>query len=154
MRTSTTIFVAALYSLASALPTSNNIPRAGGPAITPIPSNCTVTDPMPNGCSTSYLPASAAHDDILYSSYYPSFSSNKTEMARQCLQQCYGYGYHVECKTAYWAENVVVPKGYYGTEGGQLSTACLMFNRTLTSEDFVPAPEGQGTGSFAGNIAC
>jgi hypothetical protein len=100
------------------------------------------------------VPSPAAHDDILYSSYYPSYTSNTTAMAQQCLQQCYGYGYHVECKTAYWAENMVVPAGYYGTAGGQLETACLMFSRALTSDDFVAAPEGQGTGATAGNIAC
>ena len=75
-------------------------------------------------------------------------------MAEQCLEQCYGYGYHVECKTAYWAENVVMPAGYYGSSGGQLETACLMFNRTLVEDDFVVAPEGQATDAFAGNIQC
>ncbi|KAI4943879.1 hypothetical protein J4E91_009025 [Alternaria rosae] len=152
--TSTTILATAFCSLASALPTSNTVPRAGGPAIVPIPSTCTVTDPLPTGSNASYIPSPAAHDDILYSSYYPSYSSNTTAMAQQCLQQCYGYGYHVECKTSYWAENVVVPAGYYGTAGGQLETACLMFSRALTSDDFVAAPEGQGTGATAGNIAC
>jgi hypothetical protein len=120
----------------------------------PIPSTCTVTDPLSTESNTSYVPSPAAHDDILYSSYYPSYTSNTTAMAQQCLQQCYGYGYHVECKTAYWAENVVVPAGYYGTAGGQLETACLMFSRVLTSDDFVAAPEGQGTSATASNIAC
>ena len=73
-------------------------------------------------------------------------------MAEQCLEQCYGYGYHVECKTAYWAENLVTPAGYYGA--GQLSTACLLFSRALDSDDFEVAPEGQATDAFAGNIAC
>lgn len=75
-------------------------------------------------------------------------------MAEQCLQQCYGYGTHVECKTAFWAENLVVPAGYYGTPGGQLSTGCLLFSQALTSSDFVAAPEGQATDAFAGTIAC
>jgi hypothetical protein len=100
------------------------------------------------------LPAPATNNAILYSSYYPSFSSNTSAMAEQCLQQCYGYGYHVECKSAYWAENVMVPAGYYGTAGGQLSTACLMFSRALNMDDFVPVPEGQRIDAFAGNIAC
>jgi hypothetical protein len=93
-------------------------------------------------------------DDVLYNAYYPSFSTNKTAMAEQCLQQCYGYGNHVECKTAFWAENIVVPAGYYGTPGGQLSTGCVLFSRTLESGDFVAAPEGQATDAFAGSIAC
>ncbi|EDU45592.1 hypothetical protein A1F94_002948 [Pyrenophora tritici-repentis] len=153
MYTSTTFLIAAISSLASALPTSNIVPRAGGPAITPIPSTCAVTSPMP-ASNASYMPAPATKSDILYSAYYSAFSSNTTAMAQQCLEQCYGYGYHVECKTAYWAQNVAVPAGYYGTAGGQLETACLMFNRALTSDDFVVAPEGQGTDAVARNIVC
>lgn len=75
-------------------------------------------------------------------------------MAQQCLQQCYGYGTHVECKTAYWAENVTVPKGYYGSEGGYLATACLLFGRVLGEGDFVGAPEGQGVGAWAAVVEC
>lgn len=141
---------------ASAFPMQSSvlIPRAGGPAILPLPATCRVTDPLPIARETSYLPTSIANSDILYSAYYPSFSANKSAMAQQCLEQCYGYGYHVECKTAFWAENLVIPAGYYGTPGGQLSTGCLFFDRALTSEDFVPAPEGQATDAFAGNIVC
>ncbi|CAE7175354.1 hypothetical protein P3342_007944 [Pyrenophora teres f. teres] len=153
MYTSTTLLIAAISSLASALPTSNIVPRAGGPAITPIPSTCAVTSPMP-ASNASYMPAPATKNDVLYSAYYSAFSSNTTAMAQQCLEQCYGYGYHVECKTAYWAQNVAVPAGYYGTAGGQLETACVMFSRALTSDDFVVAPEGQGTDAVAGNISC
>jgi hypothetical protein len=75
-------------------------------------------------------------------------------MAEQCLEQCYGYGYHVECKAAFWAENLVVPAGYYGTPGGQLSSGCLFFDRTLTSSDFITADAGQATDAFARNIVC
>jgi hypothetical protein len=96
----------------------------------------------------------SANDALLYSAYYPSFSTNKTAMAEQCLQQCYGYGYHVECRTVFWAENLVVPAGYYGTPGGKLSTGCLLFNRTLLSSDFETAPEGQATDWFAASLAC
>ncbi|KAF1939984.1 hypothetical protein EJ02DRAFT_456440 [Clathrospora elynae] len=154
MRTSTTILAAALCSLAFALPSSLIRPRAGGPAIIAIPSTCTVTNPLVTASDASYQPAPATSDDLLYSAYYTSFSTNKTEMANQCLEQCYGYGYHVECKTAYWAENVAVPAGYYGSTGGQLETACLMFSRVFTAEDFVAAPQGQATDAVAGNIEC
>lgn len=75
-------------------------------------------------------------------------------MAEQCLQQCYGYGGPVKCKSAFWAENIVIPAGYYGTPGGGLSTGCIMFQRPLESRDFVAAPAGQATDAFAGNIAC
>ncbi|KAH7062823.1 hypothetical protein BKA63DRAFT_429239 [Paraphoma chrysanthemicola] len=128
--------------------------RAGAPPIIPIPLTCTITNPLPTSSSAAYTPAPSSNDALLYSAYYPSFSKNKTEMAEQCLQQCYGYGHHVECKTAFWAENVIVPAGYYGILGGQLSTGCLFFNRTLVSSDFEIAPPKQATDGFAGNIAC
>jgi hypothetical protein len=147
---------AAFVALVGALPAvdRNILPRAGGPAIVPIPDSCTVTDPLPTSQSVSYMPAPSTADALLYNAYYSSFSTNKTAMAQQCLEQCYGYGEHIECKTAFWAENMVVPEGYYGSPGGQLSTGCLFFTRTLTSDDFVAAPEGQATDAFAGNIAC
>jgi hypothetical protein len=75
-------------------------------------------------------------------------------MAEQCLEQCYGYGSHVECKAAFWAENLVIPAGYYGTPGGELSTGCLLFNSALDSNDFIIAPDGQATDGFVGNIDC
>lgn len=148
--------VAVFSSVSNALPASTPAiaPRAGGPAITPIPSSCTVTNPLPSSNSASYEPAPSTEDAILYTAYYSLPSTNKTALAQQCLEQCYGYGYHVECKTAFWAENLVVPEGYYGTPGGQLSTGCLFFERALTSDDFVPAPEGQAINAFAGSIAC
>lgn len=123
----------------------------------PIPSTCAVTNPLPNTSSnsnTSYIPAPSTNNDILYNAYYSSFSTNATEMATQCLQQCYGYGTHTECKTAFWAENMLVPKGYYGGEGGYLATGCVMFERELGAGDFEVAPEGQGKSAFAGTIKC
>ena len=47
-----------------------------------------------------------------------------------------------------------VPKGYYGSPGGQLETACLFFARTLTDEDFTTAPEGQASNAFAWGLEC
>ncbi|KAH3952210.1 hypothetical protein HBI56_166960 [Parastagonospora nodorum] len=159
MMLSTTISllsIGAISAVANALPATPKgiAARAGGPAIVPIPPTCSVSDPLPSSESTSYQPAPSTNDALLYNAYYGSFSANKTAMAQQCLEQCYGYGYHVECKTAFWAENLVMPAGYHGTPGGQLSTGCLFFDRALTKEDFVPAPEGQATDAFAGNIVC
>jgi len=154
MRTSTTtnlLAAAILATLGSALPALNIVPRAGGPAITPIPSTCTVTNPLPS--LASYIPAPCTTDALFYYSYYDSFS-NGVDWAEQCSEQCYGYGDHTECKAYYWAENIVVPAGYYGSPGGELLTGCLFFNRTLTSDEFVVAPEGQATVASAGNIAC
>jgi hypothetical protein len=154
--TTTLLSIAAISTFTNALPALRPeiLTRAGGPAIVPIPSTCSVANPLATLPSKSYVPAPSTSDALLYSAYYSSFSTNKTEMAEQCLEQCYGYGFHVECKTAFWAENLVVPAGYYGTPGGQLSTGCLMFNRALDSNDFIVAPDGQATDGFAGNIEC
>lgn len=159
MRPSTSaslLFIAAIATTASALPTTSSdiVARAGGPAAVPIPSSCVVTNPLPTTDSVSYQPAPATDVDRTYHVYYPSFSTNKTMMAQQCLEQCYGLGGPPGCKAAFWAENIVVPAGYYGTPGGQLSTGCIMFQRPLESTDFVPAPAGQATDAFAGNILC
>ncbi|CAI6337506.1 unnamed protein product [Periconia digitata] len=148
-----TTFGTLFASIAIALPTSNLLPRAGGPAIVPIPSNCAVTNPMEaTTLGTAFLPASATEDVALYSAYYPSNSANTTQMAEQCSQQCYGYGDHTECKASFWAENVEIPEGRLGA--GQLSTACLLYKRALTDFDFTPAPEGEGTSAYTRNIAC
>ncbi|KAL5115179.1 hypothetical protein ACEQ8H_006933 [Pleosporales sp. CAS-2024a] len=151
--------IGALSAVSSALPTSSKVlARAGAPSISPIPATCRVTSPLPASAdstsTTTYQPGPSTDNDMLYTAYYPAFSTNKTAMAQQCLEQCYGYGTHVECKTAYWAENLVVPAGYRGGPGDSLSTGCLMFSRALTTEDFVQAPAGQATDAFAGDIAC
>jgi hypothetical protein len=152
MLASTSLFTV-FTALAVALPTSNHVVRAGGPAITPIPENCVISDPKYT-TTEPFLPTSASTDALLYSAYYPSNSDNTTQMSEQCLQQCYGYGSHVECKAAYWAENVKTPAGYYGTPGGELMTACLLYTRTMLFADFETAPEGQGTGAYTRNLAC
>ncbi|KAF2790194.1 hypothetical protein K505DRAFT_352113 [Melanomma pulvis-pyrius CBS 109.77] len=149
-----TIILTTLAAFTLALPSSISR-RAGGPAAVPIPPSCTVTDPVPTATSDeTYLPAPAADDALIYNAYYPSPSTNKTALSEQCLQQCYGYGNIGECKTAYWAENVPVPVGYYGSPGGQLETACLFYNRPLQAADFVVAPEGQATDVSVGVIQC
>jgi hypothetical protein len=151
-----TILLTALAACAIALPTSNHLRlRAGGPAIKPIPSTCNVTNPLPiTDCDSTFLPGPSTNDAVLYYAYYDSLSTNTTSLAEQCLQQCYGFGDSTQCKAAFWAENMVVPAGYYGSPGGNLETACLMFNRALTSADFAAAPEGQATSPYAGNIKC
>lgn len=155
--TTTTTLLTTFATLTSALPATLTR-RAGGPAIKPIPSTCTLSDPYPQSTSTSappsFLPAAAAKSVELYAMYYPSPSTNTTQMAEQCLQQCYGYGTSTECHAAFWAENVAVPAGYYGSPGGNLETACIFYTRALTEADLEVAPEGQGTEAYARNIAC
>ncbi len=145
----TTVVLAAISTIASAWPTVQI--RAGGPAIDPIPDNCTVTHPAPS--TPNFRPTASTLDDLLYQAYYEP--AVKSTAAQTCLEQCYGYGDHTECAGAYYAENVPVPKGYYGSDGNQMSPAgCLMFNRTLTADDFEPAPAGQAISAFTGDISC
>lgn len=151
-----TLYLSAFAALATAVPTRTNLEaRAGGPVAKPIPSTCTIAYPIPTfNADPGYLPAPSTSSALFYGAYYPSPSSNKTALAEQCLQQCYGYGDSTECKAAYWAENVEVPKGYYGSPGGTYDTACLFYNRTLTTADFIVAPEGNGTTPYAADLSC
>lgn len=141
----------------SALPTPIPAVLAGGPAAVPVPENCTVTNLTPtlgHMRNESYIPTADARNDILYSAYYPSSSTNATAKSLQCLQQCHGYGDGSQCKTAFWAEKMPVPKGYYGSPGGQLDTACLFFTWKLSDVDFEAAPKGQALNAFAWSIQC
>jgi hypothetical protein len=144
-------------SFANARPAPTPNILAGGPAVTPIPSNCTITNLAPTlgqMRNESYVPTASAGNDILYSAYYPPPSVNTTTMSMQCLEQCHGYGDGSQCKTAFWAEKMPVPKGYYGTPGGQLETACLFFTRALGDDDFMAAPEGEASNAFAWSLQC
>ncbi|KAJ4292048.1 hypothetical protein N0V90_009947 [Kalmusia sp. IMI 367209] len=154
MLVSTTLFTA-FAALTSALPTTLT-QRAGGPAVKPIPDTCTLNNPYEQSTSapTDFLPAASAKSIELYAAYYPSPTTNTTQLQQQCLEQCYGFGTSTECKGAFWAENVPVPAGYYGSPGGQLETACVFYTRALVETDLVAAPQGQGTSAYARNIAC
>ena len=148
-----TIILAGLAALGSAMPTSNNVARAGGPIAKPIPSTCTVTSLVPAD-GQGYIPAASTSNALLYSAYYPSYSTNTTAMAQQCLEQCYGYGDSTECKTAFWAESVEVPSSYYNSPPGTYETACLFYTEALSTADFVVAASGHGTTPYAATIEC
>jgi len=117
---------------------TNLLVRAGGPAIVPIPSSCNITSPLPISPSQisppqSYKPRVNVSSSEIYSYYLsPDSTANFTE----CLEQCYGFGDPGECKSAYMAQDVPAPP-LFGAPGGSLSTACLMYNITLTKHDFV-----------------
>ncbi|KAF2469698.1 uncharacterized protein BDR25DRAFT_304399 [Lindgomyces ingoldianus] len=151
-----TLLLAGLVSLTVALPTSSSIEsRAGGPIARPIPSTCTVTNPLPTAeSSMTYQPGPSTAGALMYYAYYSSYTTSTTQMQQQCFEQCYGFGDSTQCKTAYWAQNLTVPAGYYGSPGGNLEIGCLFFNRTLTTGDFEAALAGQAVGAYAGNIQC
>ena len=130
--------------------------RAGGPAIVPIPSNCTIINPLPHAaCGTAnvngWMPAS--NESLLYSAYFDGFL-NQSEQAEQCLEQCYGYGNPGQCKSAFVGYQIPTPPGYFGTNGGDLETACLLYSTYSDPTNFTVAPAGQYLNATAGNIYC
>lgn len=133
--------------------------RAGGPVAKPIPSTCTVINPLPHAaCGTAnvdgYKPnPTFVNLSLLYSSYFESFLPVETQ-AQQCRQQCYGYGASGDCVSSFVAYNVPVPVGYMGSEGGQLETACLLFSDYLTPVQFIQGAEGQYVNGTAASIYC
>ncbi|KAF2730843.1 hypothetical protein EJ04DRAFT_514972 [Polyplosphaeria fusca] len=151
-----TILLSAVAAIAAAMPASQPIEaRAGGPVAKPIPSSCTVSSPLPTSSSATYLPdTSKTSNALVYYAYYDLPADNPEQLYQQCLEQCYGLGVNPPCVAAYWAQQMVVPAGYYGGAGGNLDMACLMYNRTLTAADFVQAPSGQAVTPMAGDIHC
>ena len=154
---SSTLALALTITAAAASPI---FPRAGGPAFVPIPSDCTITNPLPhassscgNGTVNGYMPSpSFTNSSAIYSFYLgePDYEPLNTRW-EGCLEQCHGLS---GCVSAFLGFNVPTPKGYYGTAGGVLSVACFMFDKYATPNDFVAAPKGQYVNETAGNIYC
>lgn len=152
-----TLLASFLPLLASASPLL--VPRAGGPTAKPIPPTCTVINPLPHAaCGTSnidgYKPdPSFVQSHLLYEAYFASSLSLEAQ-AKQCKQQCYGFGNVGDCVASFVGYNVPVPEGYMGSEGGELVTACLLFGEWLTPLDFVRAGEGRYVNATAASIYC
>ncbi|KAK3111782.1 hypothetical protein LTR53_012610 [Teratosphaeriaceae sp. CCFEE 6253] len=161
MRT-TTFLAGILPVLAISIPVA---PRAGGPAFIPIPANCTVINPLPYaggstanvGCVNGFKPAAnftASHH--IYGYYLASTPNNQSTQFEMCLEQCNGFSYKGDCKSALLAYRVPYPKFYYGvTPDGELAgVGCLMFDAYLDPNKFVAAPVGQYVNETAGSIYC
>jgi hypothetical protein len=159
------ILTSLLLSLTYASPIT---PRtgAGGPIAKPIPSTCTISNPLHNATNWSHnsttstsstsgqkpsLTFTSTH--LIYEAYF-DLPTPADELWTQCSQQCYGYGDEGDCKSAILAYEVPVPKGYYGAEGGELAIGCLMFDENLSPDDFEEAEEGQWVDERAGYIYC
>ena len=154
MRSYAILSLLPLLSMASPL-----VSRAGGPAAKPIPATCTVINPLPHAaCGTSnvngYKPSpSFVEANLLYQAYFDTGLSQAAD-AKQCKQQCYGFGTTGQCKSSFVGYQVPTPKGWLGTAGGALETACLLFTEYLTPLDFVPAAEGRYLNATAASIYC
>lgn len=155
-----------LFILLSFLPlfatTNPIVSRAGGgPIPKAIPSNCTITNALPhtaNGCGfasiNGWMPrTNFTTTHLLYSAYF-DLPESAVELWKRCSEQCYGYGDEGQCKSVVLAQNVPTPEGYYGTAGGELRTACLLFEQHITPNDFEKAQAGQWVNETAGGIYC
>lgn len=144
--------------------------RAGAPEYKPIPANCTVINPLPHisntteslnrcgkGLPAGYMPpANFSDNHLVYQAYFDQPFYSPEEQAMQCLQQCFGFGGPgLDCKTAMLAYQVPTPKGWLGTEGGNVAaTACMMFDTYLDPNMFIMAPAGQYINETVGNLYC
>ena len=158
-----------LLDLLAALSTTASpiAPRAGGPTFEPIPKNCTITNRLPTNTTSPTntnattilpsgwkLPSNFTQNHEIYSSYFSQPFYTPAEQALHCQQQCYGFSERGTCKAVLLGYNVPTPEGYYGTEGGELATACLLYDVFLAAGMFVPAPQGQFVNETASNVDC
>lgn len=90
---------------------------------------------------------------LIYSAYFEGFLSRSTQ-ATECMQQCYGFGNKGDCKSALLGYRIPTPEGYFGTAGGVLETACLLYDAYLNPTMFMTAPAGQYVNTTAMNIYC
>lgn len=149
------IIIATLLPLLAAASPVNK--RAGGPSITPIPSNCKLPNPIPNS-STKGLMVNPdfASSNSAYAFYLSDPSQSKEDQAKQCFEQCYGLGGEggkPGCVSAVMAHQVKIPQGYYGA-GNMADEACIMFKEPLSADKFVNAPDGHYVYETAANIEC
>lgn len=156
---STFLAAVVLPLLALASPIINPISRAGAPSFTPIPANCTLTNPLQptsahvvDGTIVNWAPSAAIMNQTVYSFYLaqPDFESYSTRY-EGCLEQCYSL---TGCKSVLFANNAPTPAGYYGTAGGVPSLGCIMFGVSLTPADFVLSNTTLWLNETAANINC
>jgi len=125
--------------------------RAGGPSVTPIPSNCTINYPLVCTSAESCPPvvpvrpttASLQSPPSIYSYYLePDAAGSQADQMLTCLEQCYGFGNTGECQSVYHAYNYPAPP-LYGAPGGALSIACIMFGPKVDASYFEDVPTDQ-----------
>lgn len=147
-----TLLLAPLLTALAAASPMTLVERAGGPIAKPIPKSCTVTNPLPG--RNGFKPSPAfVKANLVYEAYFETAATPR-QQARICAQQCYGYGVPGDCKSSFFAQNVPVPKGYYGSPGGQLEEGCLLFSEFLEESDFVAAKPGTYIKASASDIDC
>lgn len=99
-------------------------PRAGGPAVVPIPANCTTTSIHPSPPCKNFTVTSdfqAAHQ--VYSIILSEPPSSEQDLWTTCQEQCYGFGNDGDCVSVLLAENVTGEEYGYSVNG----LGCLFF---------------------------
>lgn len=144
--------ITSLALLAASATSSPLLRRAGGPAIVPIPPNCSVKCSAPTYPTDAFKPTdafAAAHG--VFSSYLTSDSVyNVSKTYNTCLEQCFGFGNPGQCVSTLFASNVTY-SAYGVTNTGY---ACLMFGVPLEGDDLVAVTDGSYAGARGTNIGC
>jgi hypothetical protein len=168
-----TILATAFAALTAATPVQLDR-RAGAPIAEPIPSDCTIANPVLCTSSefcppVSYQPyrptvatlVAATSGPLLYGYYldpssFQVTSGNATSLLQMCLETCYGYGNTGNCVGVYQAYSYPSPP-MFGAPGGNPAVACLLFDRPLRVTDFEVVPKGERdkwTDPRSTNIVC
>ena len=127
--------------------------RAGAPEAVPLPSNCTTNNPLLALEPANYAPSIALlSKSAIYAFYLYPGSPAVSWGYTKCIQQCHGLG-NDTCKAAFYASAVPQPP-MRGSPGGELTTACLMFDRAIGTNDFVIAKDGTYEDPVAACLYC
>lgn len=127
--------------------------RAGAPEAVPLPSSCTTYNPLLALEPTNYAPApSFLNESTIYAFYLYHDSPAVTGAYTKCIQQCHGFG-NDTCKAIFYASAVPRPP-MFGSPGGYLTTACLMFDRFVEADDFVIAESGTYDSPVVACLSC
>lgn len=124
---------------------------AGGPPITPIPSNCTLKTISPTDPAVTAFKLNKAFSTAhtVFTTYLPT-EFNITRGQLTCLEQCYGFGSPGQCLAALWGQNVTHDAYGYSLKGN----ACVMFDLPVLGRDLVAVSDGEYRGARVTNIRC
>ena len=127
-------------------------PRAGGPAIVPIPSDCSVTCAAPTYPTDAFKATDAfTTANSVFSQYIPSDSvTNVSDSYNTCLEQCFGFGNPGECVSTVFASNVT----YQAFGVTSVGYACIMFGGPIAGGDLEAVTDGSWAGARGTNIGC
>lgn len=151
-----TSILALLAPLTLTLATPTLLPRAalaGGPAIVPIPANCTLTSitPADGALNFTLTPSFIAASQVFSQLDTPGENSlTEAQWNEQCLEQCYGFGNDGDCVGVLLAENVTMLE--FGFE--ETGWGCLFVGANITQADLLETTDGSYANAQAINRWC